>query len=127
MLRASVLTADAPRLYDARIPQGRLTMVRTAQPKSDNERLGDVIRTVAEGYGFEVHEAGWARTTYDVIARDERTRDMTVLVRVESFATTNGEIRLLKEAGRKFAEKLGTELEKTFPEIGEALILEGFK
>jgi hypothetical protein len=102
-------------------------MVRTAAPKSDNDRLSDIISVLAAKHGLEVYKAGWARTTYDVNVRDERTREMQLLVQVESFATTNGEIRLFDPVGRRFAEELGTELEKAFPEINEAVIIEDLK
>jgi len=101
-------------------------MVRTAKPQSDNEQLGEIIRRVAAKHGFEVYQAGWARTTYDVNRRDERSRDIKLLVRVESFATTSGEIRLYDPEGRTCAEELGTELEQVFPQIGEAVIIENF-
>ena len=43
---------------------------------------------------------------------------------MESFATTSGEIRLFAPEGKAVAEELGAELEKAFPEIGEAVIIE---
>jgi hypothetical protein len=99
-------------------------MVRTAKPKSDNERLGELLDVLAARHGFEVYRTGWARTTYDVNVRDTRSRDIRLLVRVESFATTSGEIHLHREEGRVFAEELGAEMEKAFPDIGEAVIVE---
>jgi hypothetical protein len=99
-------------------------MVRTAKPKSDNERLGDIVEALAARHGFEVYRYGWARTTYDVNRRDPRNRDIKLMIRIESFATTSGEIHLHDEAGRKMAEELGGELEKAFPDIGEAVIVE---
>ncbi len=99
-------------------------MVRMAKPDSENDRLGAIIENLAHKHGFEVYKSGWARTTYDVNKRDERSRDIKTLVRVESFATVSGEIQLLAEQGRAFASELGAELEKTFPEIKEAVIVE---
>jgi len=101
-------------------------MVRTAKPKSENERLSEFVSRVAEKHGFEVYKSGWARTTYDINRRDTRTREITLMARVESFVTTNGEIRLYDRAADKFAEELGVELEKAFPQIGEAVIVEDF-
>ena len=101
-------------------------MVRTAKPQSDNERLSDIIQALAAKHGLEVHKAGWARTTYDVFSRDPRSRDLKLLVRVESFATTNGEILLFAPEAQTFAEELGAELEQAFPQIGEATIIERF-
>ncbi len=99
-------------------------MVRMAKPESENDRLGGIIESLARKHGFEVYKSGWARTTYDVNRRDERSRDIKTLVRVESFATVSGEIQLLAEPGRAFAAELGAELEKAFPEIKEAVIVE---
>jgi hypothetical protein len=99
-------------------------MVRTAEPQSENDRLAAIVNRLAAKHGFEVYKTGWARTTYDINARDARTRDIKLLVRVESFATTNGEIRLFTPEGKAVAAELGAELEKTFPQIGEAVIIE---
>ena len=99
-------------------------MVRIEKPQSENERLSDLISELAAKHGYEVYKAGWARTTYDVNLRDPRTRDLKPLVRVESFATVSGEIQLLAPEGRALAEELGAELEKTFPEVKEAVIIE---
>jgi hypothetical protein len=99
-------------------------MVRTAEPQSENDRLAVIINRVAAKHGLEVYKTGWARTTYDINARDARTRDIKLLVRVESFATTNGEIRLFAPEAKAVAVELGSELEKAFPAIGEATIIE---
>lgn len=102
-------------------------MVRTDKPQSDNERLAEIIVRLAAKHGLEVYKAGWARTTYDVNTREKRTRDVRTLVRVESFATTGGKILLLSPDGKTFAEELGAQLEKAFPQIGEAVIVEDFR
>jgi len=102
-------------------------MVRTAQPQSDNDRLAEIVGRLAAKHGLEVYKTGWARSTYDINARDPRSRDIRLLVRVESFATTSGEIRLFSPEGRALAVELGAELEKTFPQIGEAVIIENPK
>ena len=102
-------------------------MVRTAKPQSDNERLGQLIQTLVEKHGLHLYKSGWARTTYDVSLEEPRSGKLTLLVRVESFATTNGEIRLKDPRGKAFAEELGAELEKEFPDIGEAVIVEDFE
>ena len=101
-------------------------MVRTAKPMGDNERLDEIVHRLAAKHGFEVYKAGWARTTFDVNRRDERSRDIKLLVRVESFATTSGEVLLYDPAGRAYADELGAELEKAFPQIGESTIIEKF-
>jgi hypothetical protein len=99
-------------------------MVRTAKPESDNERLAGLIEALAQKHGYEVYRSGWARTTYDVNLRDPRSRDIKTLVRIESFATTSGEIELLAPEGRTYAEELGAGIEKAFPDVNEAVIIE---
>ena len=99
-------------------------MVRTAKPESENERLGAIIERLAQEHGYEVYKSGWARTTYDVNRRDPRSRDLKTLVRIESFAAVSGEIQLLAPEGRAFAEALGAEIEKEFPDVKEAVIVE---
>lgn len=102
-------------------------MVRTSKPpQSDNERLSEILESLAAKHHLEVHKAGWARTTYDVFSREPRTRALKLLVRVESFATTSGEIRLMDPAAQKLAEELGGELEKAFDTVTEAVIIETF-
>ncbi len=102
-------------------------MVRTAKPQSDNEKLSEIVERLAGKHGLEVYKAGWARTTFDINQRDKHTRNIKTLVRVESFATTGGKILLLDPEGRTFAEELGAELEKEFPQVGEAVIVEDFR
>jgi len=102
-------------------------MVRTAKPQSDNEKLSDLITQLAAKHDLEVYKTGWARTTYDVHTREERSRDIKLIARIESFATSNGQIRLCDPAGKKFAKELGARLEKEFPQIGEAVIVEDFQ
>ena len=99
-------------------------MVRTTKPESENDRLGTIIERLAQKHGYEVYKSGWARTTYDVNRRDPRSRDVRPLVRVESFATVSGEIVLLAGEGRAYAEELGAEIEKAFPDVKEAVIVE---
>jgi hypothetical protein len=99
-------------------------MVRIAKPEGENERLAAIIDRLAAKHGYEVYKGGWARTTYDVNLRDPRSRDIRTLVRVESFATTSGEIQLLAPEGRAYAEELGAEIEKAFPDVKEAVIIE---
>lgn len=99
-------------------------MVRTAKPGGENDRLGEIIQTLADKHGYEVYKTGWARTTYDVNKRDASSRDIKTLVRVESFAVVSGEVQLLAEEGRAFALELGAGLEKAFPDVKEAVIVE---
>lgn len=102
-------------------------MVRMAQPQSENDKLAAIVERLAAKHGFEVYKSGWARTTYEVNVRDPRSRDLRLLVSLESFATVSGEILLFAPEGRAYAEELGAEMEKTFPDVKEAVIIEKTK
>ena len=97
-------------------------MVRI-EGKSDYDKLDDLVQQVAAKHELKLNITGWTRKTYDVYrpkASDPRTTE--VLARVESFATTNGEITIFHEDGMPFAEELGGALEKEF-EIEEAVVV----
>ena len=102
-------------------------MVRMAQPGSENDKLAEIIDRLAAKHGFEVYKSGWARTTFEVNLRDPRSRDIKPVVRLESFSVVSGEIQLCAPEGRALAEELGAEMEKAFPDIKEAVIVEKTK
>jgi hypothetical protein len=95
-------------------------MVRIQKP-SDYDELDTIVHRVCEMLGLRVVVEGWTRKTYQVYTGDKLTK-RTYLARVESAATTNGEVVVYDDAGLPFAEALGKELERAFP-IGEAVIL----
>ena len=96
-------------------------MVRI-EGQSDYDKLDGLMETIAETHGLKLNIKGWTRKTYDVFRQDKRDAPMEVLARVESFATTNGEITLFDDDGLPFAQELGAALEKEF-EIEEAVVV----
>lgn len=97
-------------------------MVRIQEPSPD-ERLHTLVRELCDRHGLRLDVEGWARRTYDVYVSDGRLGRRRRVARVESFATTNGEIRVYDAAAMPFAAELGARLEQAFPAIGEATIL----
>ncbi|KPJ63265.1 MAG: hypothetical protein AMS15_00900 [Planctomycetes bacterium DG_23] len=100
-------------------------MVKVSQTKSDNDKLRGILNGLCEKYGFRLLETGWARTTFDV-HKMEPQRKLHLLVRVESFATTSGEIRLFDAEAADFANELGVLLERTFPAVSEATVIKSY-
>lgn len=98
-------------------------MVRTQEP-SDSEKLDRIVAEAAARHDLKAVVTGWSRKTYEFLKEDPEGRQGTLVVRIESFATTNGEVTLLHEDGRRCAEDLGRALEETFPDIGEAIIVD---
>jgi len=100
-------------------------MVKVSDTKSDNDRLREIITGLCDKFGYRLLETGWARTTFDV-HKMEPERKLHLLVRVESFATTSGEIRLFDPEATDFANELGVLLERTFPAVSEATIIKSY-
>ncbi len=86
------------------------------------ERLEEILRNLCTKYGYKLFVAGWARKTFDVFEEQREMRRLDPLVRVESLATSNGEIQIFAERAQAFAQELGAELEQAFP-IGEAVLV----
>ena len=101
-------------------------MVRTASRESDNDRLDRILNELSARYSYVVFKAGWARTTWEVRKRDPETRDHKLMVIVESFATTSGEIRIYAEEAMPFVKELGKLLEENFTTVREAVIIEDY-
>ena len=101
-------------------------MVRTARQESDNEKLGHIISDLAGRFGYEVLEAGWARTTWSIRKRDPESRQTALMAVVESFATTNGQVRICAEEAMDFVTELGKQLEANFEAVREAVIIEDY-
>ena len=101
-------------------------MVRTARQESDNEKLDRIITEVAQQHGYEVFKTGWARITWQVFKRNPQTRDLKMLVTVESFASSSGEIKVMAPEGMLYAEELGKRLEAEFEAVQEAVIIEDY-
>jgi hypothetical protein len=90
-------------------------MVKVKQP-DPYDVLDALIRAACEKHKFKLRVEGWARKTYDVFLERTRERDSRDLhlARIESLATTNGEIRYFDDQALAFCEDLGTELEAAF-------------
>jgi uncharacterized protein with GYD domain len=98
-------------------------MVRVVrQEQSDDERLDTVVARLAAEYGLKLDRTGWARKTYDLFAVDRKSDRMTLVARVETLATMNGEVRVFDDRGLPFAEALAAELERSFG-LNEATVL----
>jgi hypothetical protein len=90
-------------------------MVRVVrQEQSDDERLDALVEMLAGTHGLRLDRTGWARKTYDLYLVDPKTDRMQLVARVESLATTSGEVRVFDDRGLPFAEALAGELERTF-------------
>jgi hypothetical protein len=96
-------------------------MVRIQGPTSDYDRLDALVRQIAETRGLHLDVTGWTRRTYDLYSDGGRLGKRVLLVRIESFATTSGEIRVFDDAGLPIAEELGGRLERDFG-IAEAVV-----
>jgi hypothetical protein len=97
-------------------------VVRIQEPAPD-DRLHALLTELCAGAGLRLDVEGWARRTYDVYSVDGRFGRRRRLLRVESIASTNGEIRVFDDSAMPFATELGARLEQAFPAIGEATIL----
>ncbi len=89
---------------------------------SDYERLDRLVGELADRFSLRLLRTGWTRRTYDLYTEDARRNRTELLVRVESFVTTNGEISLFDDRGLPFARALGEAIERTF-DVGEATIV----
>ena len=96
-------------------------MVRIQEP-TEYDKLDAIMSRVCERHGLKLQVQGWTRKTYDVYREDKVAGTEEHLARVESFATTNGEIRIYSDEAMEFAGELAGELEQAF-EIGEAVIV----
>jgi hypothetical protein len=94
------------------------------QGKSDYDRLDEFVRAIATKHQQKHNEPGWTRNTYEIYRpRDRKESLIEVIARVESFATTNGEISIFNQSALPFAQDLGEVLEREFG-IAEATIVE---
>lgn len=96
-------------------------MVRMQEP-SEAERLDRLVAASSARHGLHVSVTGWARKTYDVYHREPKADRETLVARIESFATTSGEIRVFDDRALGFAQELGAGLEREFG-LKEAVIV----
>jgi hypothetical protein len=97
-------------------------MVRI-EGSSEYDRLDSLIRELVTQHQLVLDVTGWTRKTYDIYRRVDRRDRGVLLARVESFATTNGEITVFGDAALPFAQDLGTALEERFG-VKEAVIVQ---
>lgn len=96
-------------------------MVRIQGP-SDGERLDALVQRVAHDTGLQLDVTGWTRKTYDVYTPTVRGTVGELLARIESFATTSGEIVVFDDRAMPFATALAGGLEQEFG-VEEATIV----
>ncbi len=96
-------------------------MVRI-EGQSDYEKLDALMHELTAKHDLKLNITGWTRKTYDAFRQDKRHAKTELLARVESFATTNGEITLFDDSALAFAEELGAALENEFG-IAEAVVV----
>ncbi len=92
------------------------------QGTSDDTRFDALIHDLVDKYGFWLDVTGWTRKTYNVYRSSGRNGPATPLARLESFATTSGEIIIFADEALPFAEELGAALEKQLG-VKEAVVL----
>ena len=97
-------------------------MVRI-QGQSDYEKLDAVVQKLVSDFDFRLDVTGWTRKTYSVYSADTEDESGVLLARIESFATTNGEITVFDKIAMPFAEKLGAAIEEQF-DVKEAVVVE---
>ena len=89
---------------------------------SEYDRLDALVRRVVGEFDFELDVTGWTRKTYDVYHGKQHGKGGLLIARVESFATTNGEVVVYDDLALPLAERLGLALEQEFG-ISEAVIV----
>ena len=92
---------------------------------SENEAPSDldsIIRSACERHELRLFVTGWTRKTFDIHAQDPQTRGSRLVARVESFATTSGEILVFDDCALAVAAEIGEALEKHFG-VKEATIV----
>ncbi|MEZ5964192.1 MAG: hypothetical protein R3F56_10140 [Planctomycetota bacterium] len=97
-------------------------MVRIQGQSADPDRLDLLVAAACERHGFRLDVDGWTRKTFDVYSGQARNRDSRLVARLESIATTNGEIRVYDDRALAFAQEIGEALEREFG-VKEAVIV----
>lgn len=97
-------------------------MVKIQGSSTDPDRLDRMLEAVCKQHGFRLDVEGWTRKTFDVYAGQARNRDSVLVARIESIATTTGEIRVFDDRALAFAQSVGEALERDFG-VREATIV----
>jgi hypothetical protein len=89
---------------------------------SEYDKLDELLRTLCDKHGYKLYVNGWTRKTYDVFIEDASQGSSNHVARIESFATTNGEIHFFDDRVTDFVTELGEQLESVFG-VAEATVL----
>ncbi|MBI2193365.1 MAG: hypothetical protein HYU36_15430 [Planctomycetes bacterium] len=92
------------------------------QGSSEYDKLDGIVQEACSKHGFKLQVTGWARKTYDIFFEEKKTKKLEHVARVESFATTSGEIRVFDDRALPFAQDLGQALESAF-KLTEAVVI----
>ena len=97
-------------------------MVKVQESSEEYARLDALRRELCEKHDLKLFVDGWTRKTYDVFLDHGRGDQKTHLARVETLATSNGEIRFFDDRATAFVQELGEALESGF-DISEAILI----
>jgi hypothetical protein len=89
---------------------------------SEYDKLDELLHTLCDKYGYKLYINGWTRKTYDVFIEDASTASSNHVARIESLATSTGEIHFFDDSVADFVTEVGEQLEATF-DIPEATLL----
>ncbi|MFT5126966.1 MAG: hypothetical protein ACI8W8_000564 [Rhodothermales bacterium] len=89
---------------------------------SEYDKLDQLLHELCDKYSYKLYVNGWTRKTYDVFIEDGSLGKSNHVARIESFATTNGEIHFFDERVTDFVTELGEQLESVFG-VTEATLL----
>lgn len=89
---------------------------------SEYDKLDELLRNLCDKYGYKLYVNGWTRKTYDVFIEDRMAGTSNHIARIESLATSTGEIHFFEDDAAEFVTEVGEQLEATF-DITEATIL----
>lgn len=98
-------------------------MVRTKQP-SEYETLEAILQAICDEHGYKLYVAGWTRKTFDIFQENRAERRSQHVIRVESLATSNGEVHYFDDHVEELATEIASALEDAFP-IAEGVIVKG--
>lgn len=88
-------------------------MVRT-ENESPEERFEALLERLVEEQSLRLDITGWSRKTYDIYDGGDRHATRRLLLRVESYTLTSGEIDLYDPAAQPLAIAIGEALERDF-------------
>ncbi len=89
---------------------------------SEFDRLEILLTEICDREDLRLYVNGWARKTFDIFKEDRKSRKAAHLLRIESLAVTNGEIRYYDKSVIQLVNAIGEALEQSF-EISEAILI----